>query len=129
MTVSVGKYLGLAVCVAGLALLAACRTPDSASLPEDNEVSYVEITTTAGRIVKVNEKHGYVVMECVSLPSRGEVAIVYDEDRMAGRLRITGPINSPFAVADIMEGTITTGETVKIIRRKRVKAVQKEGRK
>jgi len=129
MNIRILKISVLMISTGLLFSLSACRTPSLESEATDEKTSFVEVTVTVGQILKVNKEHGYVVVQCVSLPSKGEGAIVYDGDRVVGRLQITGLINSPFVVADITEGTVIAGNTVKIIRRRRVKKAQEEGRK
>lgn len=80
----------------------------------------IEVTHTLGVVVRVNAAHAYAVVRCASLPFDGEEATVYRDDRIAGRLRFTGPAKPPFAVADVVDGAPEAGDSVRVTRTKNV---------
>lgn len=63
-----------------------------------------------GEIVRVNAAAGYVVAECSVLPSAGEEATVIRGNQAAGRIRFTGQVRPPYAVADILAGRPLAGD-------------------
>ena len=111
---------GMNAAVIGLAIAAlcaaGCRTQKKSPAPPPPQPQMVEVSFTLGRIVRINSEHGYVVMQCVSLPSLGEAATVWREDQAVGRLLVNGPLRPPFAVADILQGEPMAGDHVRVTR-------------
>ena len=67
----------------------------------------------SGTVIRVNDEFRYVVMQCAILPSVGEEAKVVRDGKAVGRVKVSGPTHPPFTVADILEGTVKTGDGVK----------------
>ncbi|MFH0954378.1 MAG: hypothetical protein V1873_08620 [Verrucomicrobiota bacterium] len=101
------------------ALLAAgCRSVPRPPAAAPAATVMVEVEIPAGRVMHVNERDGYVILRCESLPSPGEEARVYRGEQRVGRLSITGPGHSLFMAADIIEGAPQIGDTVKMVRKR-----------
>lgn len=74
--------------------------------PAEARVEYI------GEVVRVNAAEQYVVVRCKRLPSEGEEARVERKLWQKGRVRFTGPVRPPYAVADIKRGDIEPGDAV-----------------
>lgn len=118
-----GALIGLA-CALVIGMGVGCRSTGSrrsgAASPETGEY-----TVVLGTVRQVRSGLGYVVLECVSLPSPGERVTVYRLEQPVGELRITAPIRMPFAAADILSGHPVVGDKVKAVR---TRAAAKAGR-
>ncbi len=113
---NLGRNMRLLAPVAlAVMFLPACRTSRApgGAFPEQKLVA---IEVVVGRVLRVSPEHGYVVLQCASLPLTGEEAKVYRDEQGVGRLRISGPINMPFAIADILEGTPEAGDFARVMR-------------
>lgn len=95
----------IALLFAGCATIA--PTPDHADAPH-----------LSGEIVRVNSRAGYVVAECSVLPSPGEEATVIRGNQPVGRIRFSGQMRPPYAVADLIEGRALAGDRWRIDREK-----------
>ena len=66
----------------------------------------------AAKIVSVNSDLGFVVVDFASrtVPTVGTRVSVYRGDKRIGAVRITEPVHSPLATADIVEGEVRVGD-------------------
>ena len=98
---------------AGLVFTAGCashRAPmDSLEVPVAIQAEAPRVPFS-GVVIRVNDEFRYVVMQCTILPSIGEEAKVVRDGKIVGRIQVSGPTHSPFTVADILEGTVKTGD-------------------
>ena len=67
----------------------------------------------AGRILRVNAKFGYVLIEGAGRFATGQDAIVFRDGQPVGRLTISAPRQRPYYSADIEEGEPRVGDVVK----------------
>ena len=67
----------------------------------------------AGRILRVNEKLGYVLIEGAGRFATGQDAIVFRDGQPVGRVKISAPRQRPDYSADIEEGEPQVGDVVK----------------
>ena len=67
----------------------------------------------SGTVIRVNDEFRYAVVQCTILPSIGEEAKVVRDGKTVGCVKVSGPTHPPFTVADILEGTVKTGDGVK----------------
>lgn len=64
----------------------------------------------AGQVIRVNTADGYVVVESISLPSPGDLAMVMRDGARVGLVRFTGATLGQYALADIVEGQPLRGD-------------------
>jgi len=112
-----------AVGFAAAALVMGClgcamTVPPRATAQPDNlhpEPSPSELETTAARIVSLNSEQGFVVIDFASgvVPAVGTRVNVYRSGKQVGVVRITEPVRSQFATADILEGEVHVGDEVR----------------
>jgi hypothetical protein len=67
----------------------------------------------AGRVLRVNEKLGYVLIEGAGRFATGQDAIVFRDGQAVGRVKISAPRQRPYYSADIEEGDLQVGDVVK----------------
>ncbi len=79
-------------------------------------VAFSTAPRLTGKIVRVNDREGYVVAECSVLPSPGEEATVMRGDQRVGRIRFSDQMRPQFAVADILEGLLLAGDRWRVDR-------------
>ena len=102
-----------------------CRSPRP-SASEVEAVQSLPYSVVVGTVRQVRPRLGYVVIECVSLPSPGERVTVYRDEQPVAELRITPPIRMPFAAADILSGAPAVGDRVKAVRKRVVSRAGRE---
>jgi hypothetical protein len=91
-------------------LLVSCATPRGEA---DKGKAPPPPPAIAGEIIHVDNAFGFVILRCAVLPSTEKEAKVVRDDKIVGRLGITGPIRPPFMAADILEGTPQIGDRVR----------------
>lgn len=99
-------------CAAVCMLLAAgCTGPRAAAPPSPGATEPVA-HDRYGRVVRVNDPGGYVVLECTFLPSVGEEITVFRdrERRIRSRVRVGSIASGHWVVADILEGHPMPGD-------------------
>ena len=67
----------------------------------------------AGRILRVNGKLGYVLIEGAGRFATGQDVIVFRDGQAVGRVKISAPRQRPYYSADIEEGEPQVGDVVK----------------
>jgi hypothetical protein len=67
----------------------------------------------AGRIVRVNTKLHYVLLDVSGRLHAGQDVVVFREGEAVGRLRISAPRQGRYASADILDGDVREGDLVK----------------
>ena len=102
--------------VIGIVLLSAfsmsCASTDSGTAKKAApHADNLHLPETA-RIEFVNEKLNYVILRAEFLPKTGQEAIVVRGDRAVGKIIISGPIDRPFAAADIVQGSLQRGDHI-----------------
>lgn len=65
-----------------------------------------------GRVVRVNPDLGYVIVRGRDLPSGGEEAKVFRQERQVGVVRFAGPVEHDWAAPDIVNGDPRPGDRV-----------------
>ena len=76
------------------------------------EPSPAQFGAAAAKIVSVNSDLGFVVVDFASrtVPTVGTQVSVYRGDKRIGAVRITEPVHTPLATADIVEGEVRVGD-------------------
>ena len=76
------------------------------------EPSPAQLGAATARIVSVNSDLGFVVVDFASqtVPTPGTQVSVYRGDKRVGAVRITEPVHTPLATADVIEGEIRLGD-------------------
>ena len=112
------KWLSAA---AACALAAGCgtlgrgrRAHASDEVPAEPQI--IIRTVPAASVIRVNPRHGYVILECTVLPNAGEEAKVYRGDDVVAELRVTERRRGSFVAADILRGTPQAGDAVRLER-------------
>lgn len=101
----------IALCAAGLA--SGCRSvPRTADVP----LQPVAVEVTLGTVVHVNPRLGFVIVRCTGLPSADEEGTVWRDAQAVGRLKITGPRQSAFVAADVLDGGVQEEDVVRVVR-------------
>lgn len=95
---------------------------------EPQEPVWVIRVIPAARVIRVNPRHRYVILECVVLPQAGEKAKVYRGEREVAELRIARQQRGAFAAAEIVEGNPEAGDAVRLERLVPVTGGQEERR-
>ncbi len=95
-----------------MALLAAGCASNKPSIPVADPANQPQVHELHGKVVRVNENDGYVVLECTFLPSTGEELTVFrDRDRqIRSRVRVGSVSSGRWVVADIIEGRPMPGD-------------------
>ena len=119
------KRIIVNVSVAFVLIAAGCTTSNPTSVSEA-ERTFETYEVAVGSVIRVNPSYGYVVVKCASLPSLGEEATVYQDREAKGRLRINGPMRVPFVIADVLDGSVSTGDTVRVARKRSASAPGRE---
>ncbi len=103
--------LRLAVIAVGGLLLAGCTGPRAAA-PLPAGAAEPVAHDRYGRVVRVNDPGGYVVLECTFLPSVGEEITVFRdrERRIRSRVRVGSIASGHWVVADILDGYPMPGD-------------------
>ena len=72
----------------------------------------VPFGAAAARITVVNTEYKFVVLDFTdrAMPSLGTELNVYRGERKVGRVRVTEPVRSRFATADVLEGELRGGD-------------------
>jgi hypothetical protein len=73
------------------------------------------IVTARAQIQHVDNQQQFVVLEFKNtdtIPGVGSTLSVYRANRMIGNIKITDPIQPPYASADILNGTIQLGDII-----------------
>lgn len=109
------RMLGI-VWLGWLILAAGCASPRppaaSVDVPAGAQTDLPKVPFS-GTVIRVNDEFRYAVVQCAILPSVGEEAKVVRDGKAVGRVKVSGPTHPPFTVADILEGTVKTGDGVK----------------
>lgn len=71
----------------------------------------------AAKVIRVNPRHRYVILECTVLPNEGEEAKVFRGDDEVAAVRMTRNRRGTLVAADILEGTPQPGDAVRLERR------------
>ena len=87
-----------------------CRSPRHAAMP--NPGPRANPSGVAGKIIYVNERDRYVVVECEVLLSGMKEANVYRDSQWVGQLLLSGPVSYPFMVADVVDGKPQKGDRI-----------------
>jgi hypothetical protein len=92
-------------------LVAGCAGPRAAA-PSPAGAAEPIAHDRYGRVVRVNDPGGYVVLECTFLPSVGEEITVFRdrERRIRSRVRVGSIASGHSVVADILEGHPMPGD-------------------
>jgi hypothetical protein len=67
----------------------------------------------AGRILRVNTKLHYVLLDVSGRLLAGQDVVVFRDGEAVGRLRISSPRQGRYASADILDGDVREGDLVK----------------
>jgi hypothetical protein len=94
-------------------LLSACATPRPATPPAAPvPVVPAEASVLGAPVTLVNTQFGFVVLNYSSrvMPAVGTRLSIYRGQQRVGAVRITEPVRSRFATADVLEGELQAGD-------------------
>jgi hypothetical protein len=100
-------------------ILPSTGAPETTATPLDAPLPAVETApgTTdspgSGRIIRVNEKLGYVLIEASGRFNTGQPVVVLRNGEAVGKLSITAPRLRPYLSADIVDGRPQPGDQVR----------------
>ena len=107
------KHIAPMVCALALS---ACATPRDTTGSETPDRPY--LAPNFGRVVKVNDAAGYVILECAVLPNEGERITLIRGNKGAGIVRVSRIMSGRHAAADIEEGFPMEGDRFRIDQRR-----------
>ena len=99
-------------------LVTGCATQKQAAIEKPKDFGKPRLLAPSqsviGQIVRVNQKHMYVLVQCEVLPTEGQEANVYSGENNVARIQISGPHKKPFMAADILAGAPRVGDKVAV---------------
>ncbi|NCC51663.1 MAG: hypothetical protein EOM20_10650 [Spartobacteria bacterium] len=104
-----------ALALALLCCAGGCRSTSRApAIPGEPKEPIYRLLPTA-HIIRVNQKHNYVILACTVLPSPGEQGKVYRNDSEVADILVTRYRQGAHVTAEIRQGAPETGDLVKFM--------------
>jgi hypothetical protein len=111
--VGLAALMSLAVALLSGCLGSGTTAPTGAPVGAQLEPSSSE--TGVAKVASVNTELGFAVVDFAAqtMPPVGTRVNVYRGDKRVGTVRITEPVHTPLATADVVEGEVRVGDEVR----------------